>query len=284
MNENLVDNFVSLDVLDKIVNFLESMHCSGISAFKDNYLKRRVYLRAMALKCSSVEEYFNYLKSNKDEVKVFEDIVTINVSYFFRNPEVFELIKTNVLPHLFSMKAKKGEAFFKILSIGCASGEEPYSMALILKEYFSKEILFIKPYILGIDFDYNSIVQARVGAYDEQKLTYISSNLVSKYFEKLDNRKYMLNQEIKKMVIFKQDDFFKSDIKRFWDIIFCRNMLIYLNAEAQEKLIKRVHNLCIDDGYLVLGKSEALTGRTRSFFGPLFTKERIYKKRRAYEG
>jgi chemotaxis protein methyltransferase CheR len=283
MNKSIVEEFVNKDVFEKIIQYLEANNCSGIPLFKDNYLKRRIYLRAKALKFNDINDYYVYLKSNKDEIKVFDDIITINVTYFFRHQETYDTLKEKVLSEIFERKSKKGESFLKILFVGCASGEEVYSLAMILQEHFSKEILFIKPYMLGIDYDNNSIMKARIGVYDKQELTNVPSEFIKKYFEPLDSRKFIISPQIKKMVVFRHEDFFKSDIKRYWDIIFCRNMLIYLNGEAQEELIRKLYNLCIDGGYLVLGKSETLTGNSRKFFSSAFIKERIFKKRRAYE-
>lgn len=282
MIENKVSEFVDNEIFDKIIDFLQANNCSGVPFFKDNYLKRRIYLRAIALKFQNLKDYFNYLKSNKDEIKIFDDLITINVSYFFRNEETFRVLKDNIIPSIFQKKSKRGEKFLKILCIGCASGEEAYSLGIILNEYFSKDIMFIKPYILGIDYDYNSIVQARIGVYDEQRLENVPSNLL-KYFEKIDNKKYIIANNIKKLVVFRHEDIFKSDIKKYWDIIFCRNMLIYLNLQAQEELLRKIHSLCINDGYLILGRSETLPTNARKLFYTLYIKERIYQKRSSYE-
>ena len=283
MIKNKLEEFVDDKVFDQIIDYLKANNCSSVPFFKDNYLKRRIFLRALALKFKSLDDYLNYLKNNKDEIRVFDDLITINVSYFFRNVETFNVLREEIFPLIFQKKSKRGEKFLKILSIGCANGEETYSLGILLNEYFEKEIVCIKPYVLGIDYDYNSIVQARIGVYDEQKLEYVPSNLL-KYFEKLDNKKFIVNNKIKKMVVFRHEDIFKSDIKKYWDIIFCRNMLIYLNLQAQEKLLKKIYELCINDGYLVLGKSETLPASSRKLFNTVNIKERIYKKRSDYEG
>ncbi len=283
MIKNKLEEFVDDKVFDQIIDYLKANNCSSVPFFKDNYLKRRIFLRALALKFKSLDDYLNYLKNNKDEIRVFDDLITINVSYFFRNVETFNVLREEIFPLIFQKKSKRGEKFLKILSIGCANGEETYSLGILLNEYFEKEIVCIKPYVLGIDYDFNSIVQARIGVYDEQKLEYVPSNLL-KYFEKLDNKKFIVNNKIKKMVVFRLEDIFKSDIKKYWDIIFCRNMLIYLNLQAQEKLLKKIYELCINDGYLVLGKSETLPASSRKLFNTVNIKERIYKKRSDYEG
>lgn len=284
MDENIVSSFVQDRIYKKILRYLEEDKHIMLSSFKDGYLKRRLFLRAMSLKFSDIEEYYRYIVASDEEVKIFENALTINVSYFFRNPETFDVIRREILPELFIRKKERKENLLKILSIGCSSGEEPYSMAIILKEFFQEEIKTVKPYILGVDFDYDSILQGRMGIYDEQRLIYVPDILKKKYFGIIEYKKYSLNPEIRSMVTLRQEDIFRKSLKRFWDMVLCRNMLIYINPESQEDLLSKVLAACLDDSYLVLGKSESLCGRIRDFFTPVFPRERIYiKKRRAYE-
>lgn len=283
MDESHIESFVDESTFRKILHYLSSEKAINVNAFKENYLKRRIYFRAIALKFQDINAYWHYLISNDAEIEKFRDILTVNVTSFFRNPEVFDTIKRNLLPELFDFKLKNKEKFIKILSIGCASGEEPYSIAITLKEYFSEEIKVIKPYILGIDFDNQSINQARFGVYEMQKVAGVSENLKKRYFGMIDNRHYEIKPEVKNMVIFRQDDMFLRDLKKFWDIIFCRNVLIYINPESQVVLLTKIISACREGGYLVLGKSEGLIGKLRSYFYPKYPKERIYVKRRVYE-
>lgn len=281
-HEYIVDKFISDDWYQTFVDFFEEKNIL-LSSFKKSYIKRRLYIRATALHYNSIENYFNYIKESREELKTFEKILTINVSYFFRNPETFNVIRDKVMVDIFNKKKLKGEKFVKILSIGCAGGEEPYSMAIMLKEFFSDEIKIIRPYILGIDFDSDSITYGRIGIYDEQRLIYTPDLLIKKYFDKIDNKKYELKEEIKKMVILMQDDVFKKELKKYWDIVICRNMLIYVDIKTQEQLLKKIYSVCTDGSYLILGKSESLWGSLRNLFFPAFPKERIYVKRSAYE-
>jgi chemotaxis protein methyltransferase CheR len=283
MEEKLVDSFVNHETFRKIVSYLQEHKHILLSSFKDGYLKRRLYLRAVSLKLGNIEDYYKYITMSNDEVKKFENTLTINVSYFFRNPETFDTIRREVLPEIFLRKKETRDKFVKILSIGCASGEEPYSMAIILKEFFHAEIQQYKTYILGVDFDYDSIVQGRLGVFDEQRLVYVPEVLKKKYFGIIEHKKYMLNSEIRSMVVLRQEDIFKESIRRFWDIVLCRNMLIYINPESQEDLLSKVLVACLDGSYLILGKSESICGKVRKFFAPVFIKERIFVKRRNYE-
>ncbi len=278
INESTVENFISDEWYEKIVRFFHEKNII-LSSFKKPYLKRRIYIRSIALNFNNIEGYFNYLKNSSEEYKIFEKIITINVSYFFRNWDTFAVIKDKILPEIFKKKEAKGEKFLKILSIGCASGEEPYSLAIILKEYFPEEIKVVKPYLLGIDFDSDSISYGRIGIYDEQRLIYTPDLLLNKYFVKIDTKRYELKEEIKRMVILTQEDVFKKDLKRYWDIVFCRNMLIYVDIKTQETLLKNIYTVCLPGSYLVLGKSESLWGGLRNLFFPVYPKERIYIKK-----
>lgn len=283
MDDNVVRTFVEDVIFQKIVHFLSVEKNINVSFFKENYLKRRIYFRAISLKFNDIESYWRYLMKNEEEVNKFRDLLTVNVTSFFRNPEVFNTITSDILPALFRKKCECKEKFIKILSIGCATGEEPYSIAMILKEYFAEEIETVKPYILGIDFDNASINYARTGVYEAQKISAVPEVLKKKYFDIIDNRYYKLSSDIMKMVIFREGDVFMKDIKMLWDVIFCRNVLIYINSQAQEKLLQKIISACRVEGYLILGKSEGLIGKLRSFFIPKYPRERIYLKRRVYE-
>lgn len=283
INENIVNSFVNDDVFNKIVSFLTVQKSLNLSFFKQTYLKRRIYFRAIALKFSDINEYFKFLIFSEEEVNKFRDILTVNVTSFFRNPEVFDVLKNKVLPEIFAQKSFNKERFIKILSVGCASGEEPYSIAIILKEYFSEEIKVVKPYILGIDFDKESINHAVVGVFEQQKILNVPNVIKKKYFSIIGYKHYSIDMEIKKMVIFRQEDIFAKDLKKFWDIVLCRNVLIYINPESQEILLDKIISACREGSYLVLGKSEGLVGKLRNSFVPKFPKERIYVKRRKYE-
>ncbi|MCX7991423.1 MAG: protein-glutamate O-methyltransferase CheR [Proteobacteria bacterium] len=278
ISESSVESFIDDEWYEKIVSFYNEKNIL-LSPFKKAYIKRRLYLRAIALNYHNIEDYYRYLKKSAEEYKIFEKILTINVSYFFRNWDTFSTIKEKVLPDIFKKKEQKGEKYIKILSIGCASGEEPYSLAIILKEYFPEEIKTFKPYILGIDFDSDSITFGRIGIFDEQRLIFTPDFLLKKYFVKIDNKRYEIKEEIKKMVILTQEDVFRKDLKKYWDIVLCRNMLIYIDIKTQEALLKKVYSICLNGSYLILGKSESLWGGLRNLFFPVFPKERIYVKK-----
>jgi len=283
MDESHIESFVDETTFKKILHYLSSEKALNVNAFKESYLKRRIYFRAIALRLPNINAYWQYLITNEAEVDKFKDLLTVNVTSFFRNPEVFDTLKRYVIPELLEQKQKNKEKFIKILSIGCASGEEPYSVAIMLKENFDQEIKIIKPYILGIDFDSQSINCARLGVYEIQKVANLSDSLKKKYFGIIDNRHCQLSLDIRSMVIFRQDDIFMRDLKKFWDIIFCRNVLIYIKPQSQDVLLTKIIYACREGGYLVLGKSEGLVGKLRSFFFPKYPKERIYVKRRVYE-
>lgn len=283
MYDEKINDFVKDEIFDKIVHYLSQVKGINISSFKPNYLKRRIYFRALSLKLKDINAYWHYLVTNDEEINKLKDILTINVTSFFRNPEVFERLREDVIPAILKEKQKSKEKFLKILSIGCASGEEPYSVALILKEYFQEEIKSVKPYIVGIDFDKKSIIQAQNAIYDVQKIMTVPEVLKKKYFVIIDYRHFKLSDDIRNMVIFRHDDIFMRDLKMFWDIIFCRNVLIYLNPSHQEVLLNKIISACKQGSYLILGKSEGLFGRLRTSFFSKYPKERIYVKRSLYE-
>lgn len=283
MFDKQINEFIDDVTFNKIIHYLSCGKGINLSSFKVNYLKRRIYFRAVALRFTEINAYWQYLIVNESEVNRFRDLLTVNVTSFFRNPDVFDTIKRHVIPDVFKEKQDNKEKFIKILSIGCATGEEPYSIAIILKEHFSEEMKIVKPYILGIDFDSQSIIHAQNGIYENQKVANLPDVLKKKYFAIIDYRHYKIKEEIRNMVIFRQDDIFMKDLKKFWDIVFCRNVMIYINSQSQEILLNKIVSASKTGSYLVLGKSEGLFGKLRAFYYPKYPKERIYIKRRVYE-
>jgi chemotaxis protein methyltransferase CheR len=161
-------------------------------------------------------------------------------------------------------------------SVGCAGGEEPYSLAILLKESFAEEPSLPRVDILATDVDEGIIEAARQGVYVDERLDETPDAIKLRWFT-LDGEKYYLHPEIKSMVRFQHADLFNTGIFHKCDLILCRNVLIYLERPEQEKVINGFADLLGSGGILVLGKSETLPGQTRLRFQPLCPVERIYR-------
>lgn len=232
--------------------------------YKEKPFKRRIRVRMRALGIEAYKEYEEYLKKNIEEQVKLKDTLTINVSKFFRNIEVFEILKEDIIP-----KIKEP---VRCWSAGCSTGEEPYTIAIILRE-LGKE-----GKIIGTDIDIDALNKAKEGVYTIFSMDEIPYEYIKKYFDQ-KNERYILKELIKSYVSFQEIDF--KDIDKFsmqFDIILCRNVLIYLTKEFQEKLISRFYQLLDKNGFLILGMAETLGFGKYEYFTPYKLKERIYKK------
>jgi chemotaxis protein methyltransferase CheR len=261
-------------LLKKKIFYDTSLDCHQ---FKDNYLKRRIAVRMHARKIPTYHRYILLLNSDPEEYKELLNDLTINVTQFFRDPEVFHLLEEEFLPLLIYSKVKSGRRVIRLWSAGCASGEEPYSLAIILHDLFGSEIDNFILSILGTDIDANSLKAAKVGEYLPRQVENVRLGYLNSYF-KFDGEMYHLSEDIRDMVRFKKMDLF-SDLKGGnFDIIMCRNVLIYFTKEMQQKLFENFYESLSWGGYLVLGKTETLTGEIQRKFDAVNTRERIYQK------
>lgn len=248
----------------------------NLDAYKDRCIRRRIAIRVRATHCASVNEYCEMLVSHKPEVDNLVKVLTIHVSQFFRNLSAFEKIRTEIIPYLFSMAQQKGATSLRFWSLGCAGGEEPYSLALILAEHFASEMQKVPVIIDATDVDGVILESAGNALYNHDRLLETPLNYIEKYFTE-EGHQYRLSSKIRNMVKFSQADMFNSLIYQECDLILCRNVLIYLSREQQEKVLRNIARIMDKDSFLVLGKSETILGETRSLLQTVCPVERIYR-------
>jgi len=222
--------------------------------------------------------------NNQTEADKLIDALTINVSQFFRNPLVFEFISNKLIPWLIMEKLKKKEKYLRIWSAGCASGEEPYSLAIIFKEFLEKENLELDLRIFATDIDKKSLKSAKEGVYDFESIKEVKYGLLSKYFIQ-ENSSFKIIPKIKDMVNFSFYDLLEKDshappesIFGNFDLIFCRNVLIYFNLEYQDKIFEKLHHSLAPKGYLILGEAEMVSKRYQRYFSGLSEFLKIFQK------
>ena len=250
---------------EKLSNFIYTNFGIKMPKEKQIMLQSRLQKRLKALKMKSYKEYIDYLFSKKgqvDEVINMIDEVSTNKTDFFREPAHFEIITKEILPHLIdpAIKYKK----LKIWSAGCSTGEEVYTLAIVLceaKRYFVN----LDFEILGTDISNKVLHHASQGIYKEDRVFNIPLELKKKYFLKSKdpgNRLVRLTPAIRKHAKFERLNFMDSSyhIKDNFDIIFCRNVLIYFDRDTQEKVINRLCRNLNPGGFFFLGHSESITG------------------------
>lgn len=244
-----------------------------ILQYKERPLKRRLAVRLRACQLTTYQEYAKRLAQDKSEYPKLLDALTINVTNFYRNPETFKAISSRVLP-LFLAQAEQGRTL-TVWSAGCSSGEEPYSLAILWREFAGGGSN--RPYrIIATDIDRQSMDKAGQGIYDQNSMNEIPPELIKKYF-KQSSKNYILDEDIKRMVEYRHFDLLDPSPFSGLDMILCRNVLIYFSRQAQEFIFDSFRKSLRPGGFLVLGKVETLFGQAKEYFTPFDPKERIYQ-------
>ncbi len=243
---------------------------------KRTMLSNRLRKRIRQLGIQTFADYYTYLKKNiKVELLHFIDVVTTNESYFYRIPRQFTLLEKVVLPEIIQTKKDKT---LRIWSAGCSTGEEPYTIAIIIHELKS---LFAEwnVEIIATDISLSALAYARRALYCKRKINKIDTALLQKYFTKTATDKkdeeslffndltpmYQLDEAIMNMVTFKQLNLLKDTFFRNCDIILCRNVMIYFNGETQHALIDKFYNSMNEYSWLFIGHAESLIRRKSAF-------------------
>ena len=246
------------------------------SSYKDSCLRRRFAVRMRVSRAPSFQAYAHVLDSNAAEYEQLMTALTINVSKFFRNPETFACIAARVLPELWRSTA--GE--IRIWSAGCASGEEPYSIAALCCEAArSRGATAASRFsIYASDVDEEALAVAEAGLFPPSAFVDVTPAVIDRYFP-LTDECHAVASDVRTLTSFHCQDLLEHGRpSEKVHLILCRNVIIYLKREAQERLINRFHELLLPGGFLVLGKVETLLGETRELFAPVSSRERVYRR------
>jgi len=267
---------ISDEAFAVIGDILKSIKGFNLGIYKDKCIRRRIAIRIRATHSHNADEYGELLKHNTTELDQLLKVLTIHVSQFFRNPPTFDKLRSEIIPYLLELRDKDGKGHLTFWSVGCASGEEPYSLALILKEFFPREVMKEGIAILATDVNADILEVARLGIYGEERLMEVPESMKERWFRRQDG-KYHLLPEIKEMADFQNEDLFARNSFPQSDLILCRNVLIYFERRHQEKILNGFADVLCKGGILVLGKSETLFGSIRSRFQTICPIERIYR-------
>ena len=222
-------------------------------------------------------EYTTLLDNDQKEQEILRQIFSVNVTEFFRDAEFFNSFRHKVIPEL-KNKLKNKERTIRIWCAGCASGEEPYSVAMVLHEEIGQSIPF---QIIATDRNIEAINKAKLGRYYIRSLYKVSSDLLVKYFD-LESRTQAywpsIKNKIRGHVDFSVGDIVIDTPPSDLDIVLCRNVMIYMSEEAHRKMFQAFYKSLNPGGYLVLGQSEMILGESRTLFESVLPKERVYVK------
>ncbi|HSO45246.1 MAG TPA: chemotaxis protein CheB, partial [Rhodoferax sp.] len=262
--------------LDKILVLLRTHTGHDFSAYKKNTIMRRVERRMGLHQLARIDDYLRYVRENPKEVDLLLGELLIGVTSFFRDPPVWEQLKRDVLP---ALKANCPDgATLRAWIPGCSSGEEAFSLAMLFKESFDTidTAQRYKLLIFASDLDKDAIARARAGVYPPGITADVSEARLKRFFVP-EGAGYRVSNEIREMVIFaEQNVIFDPPFTKI-DFLSCRNLLIYLEAGLQDKLLQLFHYSLNPGGFLLLGNSESV-GATSALFSPLLGKNRIYHR------
>lgn len=241
----------------------EILRMTGINLtlYKEKQMKRRIDSLIDKNKIANYEDYINEIKKNKPLYNEFINFLTINVSEFYRNPEQWKVLENDIIPSLL-----KNNSSLKIWSSACSTGDEPYTLAMVLSKFMP--LSNIK--IIATDIDKEAINKAKAGLYGYKSVENLPKDLLQKYFRK-ENDMYKISEDVIKCVDFKQlnllADQYPSDI----DLLICRNVLIYFTEEAKDYVYTRFNKSLKKSGILFVGSTEQIIMSHKYGFSPVRT-------------
>jgi len=271
--------------LERILNYLKEIRGFDFSGYRTSMVERRVKKRFPLTKCKNYNEYLHSLQENPDELDNLIDVLTINVSRFFRDTLAFEYIADRVLLAIIYQKKESDDRSLRVWSAGCSTGEEPYSIAILINELFKKEELNLNVNIFATDIDSKILKKAQKATYPFESIKDVKYELLKKYFVAKD-KSFGLISEIKDLVTFSAYDMLDKrsyappeSVFGSFDMVLCRNVLIYFDAEHQDQIFDKLYRSLAKNGYLVLGEAETPSIKYQRRFKKVNECCHIYQKR-----
>jgi two-component system CheB/CheR fusion protein len=259
---------------DELLLMLKETRGFDFTGYKPTTLQRRVHRRMAALDLDSFAEYRDYLELQPEEFIELFDSVLINVTSFFRDPAAWQALRDKVLPEMLS--AKGAHTPIRVWSVGCATGEEAYTLAIILAEALGPEQFRERVKIYATDLDEDALRQARSGTYEVRALAGLPDSYLETYFEPAGTKR-AFRRDLRRQVIFGRNDLTRDAPISRVDLLVSRNTLMYFNAETQANVIRRFHFALSSPGYLFLGKAEMLLNHSDQF-QPVDLRKRLFRK------
>ncbi len=258
----------------KLLEYLKGTRGFDFSGYKLSSLIRRVQKRMQQVSVASYSDYIDFLEVHQDELTPLFNTVLINVTAFFRDPQAWEALKERIVPRILE---EKGEDLpVRCWSAGCASGEEAYTLAILLAETLGDHEFRRRVKIYATDVDDEALAQARQGSYPAAQLAEMPEELAERYFEKAGDRR-VFRTDLRRSLIFGRHDLVQDAAISRLDLLVCRNTLMYFNSETQAKILARFHFALNRTGFLFLGKAETLLSHSTSF-RPEDLKSRIFQR------
>ena len=243
--------------------------------FKRGGVKRKIERRIAELGLSTFEDYLLKVGKDPEEKSHLSQILTVTITRFFRDKKVFDILGNSILP---TMIEHKGAGDFKVWSIGCANGEEPYSLSMLWEERIKNKFPQTRLTLLATDINESLLKRAGEGRYKKSSLKEVPERILQRFF-RIENGFYILDRSIRESVEFKKHDIIHEEPFSGMDIILCRNLAFtYFSKECQMSVLRKIAASLRENGYFVIGKDEFLPLAYPTLFVPILPAEKIYQK------
>ncbi|PSN15574.1 chemotaxis protein CheR [filamentous cyanobacterium CCT1] len=259
---------------DALLDYVRTSRGFDFTGYKRSSLMRRVGRRMQAAGVNTFIDYIDYLEVHPNEFQQLFNTLLINVTSFFRDPTAWDTLRTDILPAI--LRTKDDQDMIRVWSAGCASGEEAYSIAILLAELIGIDAFQERVKIYATDLDDDALTEARQATYSQQKVEGLTATQREQFFECKEGL-YTFRKDLRRLVIFGRHDLIQDAPISKVDLLLCRNTLMYFNAETQSRILARFHFALRDSGYLFLGKAEMLLTHS-NMFSPVQLKGRIFSK------
>jgi two-component system CheB/CheR fusion protein len=263
------------DDVEDLLAYLREARGFDFGGYKRTGLMRRIQHRMDQVGVDTHHAYLDLLQVDPHEFTALFNTILINVTGFFRDPDAWNLLRTEVVPALLAERSP-GDPL-RIWSTGCSSGQEPYSLAMLLADELGMDNYLKQVKIYATDVDDEALAQARQASYTEAELTGVTDEQRAAYFERRDEDRFVFHPDLRRTVIFGRNDLVQDAPISRVDLLLCRNTLMYFNSETQQRVLNRFHFALVPRGVLFLGRAEMLLGRSR-LFEPIDLKQRIFRR------
>lgn len=263
------------DHLTQVLALLQTRSKFDFRAYRKKMLTRRIERRMGLNQLDSIPEYLAFLRGQPEELKQLVKDLFISVTSFFRDAEAFQQLASQVIAPL--VESKEADAVIRVWVPGCAIGEEPYSIAMLLLEQLAAAHKSCRVQIFATDVDEDALAVARKGLYPESIAADVSPERLAHFFAKVDEHSYQINNQVRETVTFAAQNLISDAPFTKLDLISCRNLLIYLEPDVQQKVVTLFHFALNEGGFLFLGSSETI-GRQTDLFESLSKKWRMFRR------
>jgi two-component system CheB/CheR fusion protein len=260
--------------VEPLLDYLKTIRGFDFTAYKRSSLIRRVQKRLQSVSIDTYDAYREYLEQHPEEFGLLFNTILINVTSFFRDPEAWAYLRAEIVPRI--LDRARADGAIRVWSTGCASGEETYTLAMVLAEQLGVEQFRRRVKIYGSDIDEDALLEARHATYTAQHVQDIPPEFLSRYFERVDDR-YLFNKDLRRAIIFGRHDLVQDAPISRVDLLVCRNTVMYFTRETQGKVLRRFHFALRNGGFLFMGRAELLLTHAE-LFTPVELKWRVFTK------